>query len=130
MENCSSCQTGNPVSDGSRYCGGTGEYQDHEASPGIGRSIRPGVPCPETVLVAVMSDGSYLLVGYPQSEPAAFVVGEDTYLLRQAIPHGRCCQRARQQQRDNGTQVYRRVAEPMTDMAERIRGRALRTPWS
>lgn len=56
-----------------------------EAPPGIERSIRPGVPCPETMLVAVMSDGSCLLVGYPHSEPAAFVVGEDAGPLRQAL---------------------------------------------
>lgn len=56
-----------------------------EAPPGIARSIRPAVPCPETVLAAVMSDGSYLLLGYPQGEPAAFVVGDDADLLRQAL---------------------------------------------
>lgn len=49
------------------------------------RSIRPGVPCPETVLVAVMSDGSYLLVGYPRGELAAFVVGEEAEQLKQAL---------------------------------------------
>jgi hypothetical protein len=32
-----------------------------------------------------MSDGSYLLVGYPQGEPAAFAVGEDADLLRQGL---------------------------------------------
>lgn len=55
------------------------------ASLGIEHSIRPGVPCPETVLVAVMTDGSYLLVGYPQGIPAAFVVPKDAAPLRQAL---------------------------------------------
>lgn len=61
------------------------QRKDQELPPGIDHSIRPGVPCPETVLVAVMSDSSYLLVGYPQSEPAAFVTGEDADLLRDAL---------------------------------------------
>lgn len=50
-----------------------------------GRSIRPDVACPETVLVAVMSDGSYLLVGYPRGEPTAFVAREEAELLKQAL---------------------------------------------
>ncbi|MGQ0717069.1 MAG: hypothetical protein ACT4NP_07085 [Pseudonocardiales bacterium] len=37
------------------------------------------------MLVAVMNDGSYLLVGYPQGEPAAFVVREDTDVLRRGL---------------------------------------------
>lgn len=80
------------VENGEICQGGTDPYgpcrsssNDQEAPPGIGRSIRPGVPCPETVLVAVMSDGSYLLVGYPQGEPAAFMAGEDADLLRQEL---------------------------------------------
>lgn len=52
---------------------------------GIERSIRPGVPCPETVLVAVLTDGSYVLVGYPQGGPTAFVVQDDAAPLRQAL---------------------------------------------
>lgn len=47
--------------------------------------ISPGVPCPETVLVAVMTDRSYLLMGYPQGEPAAFVVKDDAGPLREAL---------------------------------------------
>ncbi len=49
------------------------------------RSFRPGAPCPETVLVAVMSNGSYLLVGYPQGGPTAWVVQNDADPLRQAL---------------------------------------------
>lgn len=64
---------------------GAGTCQDYEVPPGIGHSIRPDAPCPEIVLVAVMSDGSYLLVGYPQGEPAAFVVSENTNLLRRGL---------------------------------------------
>ncbi len=66
-------------------CRGDGRDEGREAPRGIDHSIRPGVPCPETVLLAVMSDGSYLLVSYPRGEPAAFVAREDTDLLRQAL---------------------------------------------
>lgn len=45
-------------------------------------SIRSGAPCPETVLVAVMTDGSYLLMAYPLGEPVAFVVAKDAVPLR------------------------------------------------
>lgn len=58
---------------------------DQEASPGITHSINPGVPCPETVLVAVMIDGSYLLMAYPQREPAALVARDDAGPLSQAL---------------------------------------------
>lgn len=58
---------------------------DDQQRFGIGRSIRPDTPCPETVLVAVMSDGSYLLVGYPRGEPTAFVIREEADLLKQAL---------------------------------------------
>lgn len=61
-----------------------GQGQDQQRF-GIERSIRPDVPCPETVLVAVMSDGSYLLVGYPRGEPTAFVAREEAELLKQAL---------------------------------------------
>lgn len=62
--------------DSFRHSDGVGACQAHEVPSGIGCSIRPGVPCPETVLVAVMNDDSYLLVRHPQGEPAAFAVGE------------------------------------------------------
>ncbi len=71
--------------DSVRHSDGAGACQDHEVPTAIGHSIRPDVPCPETVLVAVMNDGSYLLVGYPQGEPAAFVVREDTDVLRRGL---------------------------------------------
>jgi hypothetical protein len=32
-----------------------------------------------------MSNGSYVLVGYPQGEPAAFVTAEEAGSLRQAL---------------------------------------------
>lgn len=54
----------------------------HHAQGTIEHSIRPGVPCPETVLVAAMTDGSCLLLAYPQGEPAAFAVGKDADPLR------------------------------------------------
>ena len=52
---------------------------------GIEHSIRPEVPCPEIVLVAVMTDGSYLLMAYPQKEPAAFVTAQDALRLRRKL---------------------------------------------
>jgi hypothetical protein len=52
---------------------------------GITHSIQPGLPCPATVLVVMLSDGSYLLVGYPDGEPAAFLTSHDAGLLRQEL---------------------------------------------
>jgi hypothetical protein len=52
---------------------------------GLDRSVCPGMPVPATVLVAVMNDGSYLLVGYPQSGPSAYVIAEDAVPLREAL---------------------------------------------
>lgn len=52
-------------------------------APGIDHSMIPAHPCPETVLVARMNDDSYLLMAYPQREPAAFVAKEDANVLRQ-----------------------------------------------
>lgn len=52
---------------------------------GIARSIRPGVTVPATVLVVVMTDGSYLLVGYPQREPAAFIAVDDADPMRKVL---------------------------------------------
>lgn len=52
---------------------------------GLTHSVRTGVPCPDTVLVVMLSDGSYLLVGYPVGAPAAFVAAEDAGLLRQGL---------------------------------------------
>ncbi|MGH3797161.1 MAG: hypothetical protein ACRDSP_19995 [Pseudonocardiaceae bacterium] len=57
----------------------------HDGSGGLTRSITPGVSCPETVLAVVMSDGAYLLVGYPQGEPAAFIAADDADLIRHAL---------------------------------------------
>ena len=71
--------------DTGRFRHGNDTGNGQKELPDIGHSIRPGVPVPETVLVAVMSDGSYRLVGYPQSEPAAFVVRDDAGSLRQAL---------------------------------------------
>lgn len=65
--------------------GSSSQGRAREVPPGINHSISPGVPCPETVLVAVMSNCSYLLVGYPQAGPAALVVHDDAGPLRQAL---------------------------------------------
>jgi hypothetical protein len=43
--------------------GDEGHDQDRTPPHGRPHSINPGVPCPETVLVAIMTTGSYLLVG-------------------------------------------------------------------
>lgn len=64
---------------------GNGTHQIRETSSCIKHSIQPGVPSPETVLVAVMTDGSYLLMAYPQREPAAFVIKDDAGPLRDAL---------------------------------------------
>jgi hypothetical protein len=59
-----------------------------EPQPGDGcprHTICPGVPCPETVLVGRMTDGSYLLVAYPQLGSAAFVLRADADLLQEAL---------------------------------------------
>lgn len=52
---------------------------------GLDRSICPGVSVPATVLMAVMNDGNYLLVGYPQGAPSAYVTAEDAVPLQAAL---------------------------------------------
>ena len=80
MKNEKNCQASTDI-----VCHGDSTSQGRQRPRGVNHSISPGVPCPETVLVAVMSDGSYLLVGYPQHGPTAFVVGEDADLLRRGL---------------------------------------------
>jgi hypothetical protein len=66
--------------------GTVGTAIDQEPDDGrLDHSICPAVPCPETVLVARMTGGSYLLMAYPQQEPAAFVVSADADLLHDAL---------------------------------------------
>lgn len=65
--------------------GGTGPDRDRGEPSGSDHSISPGVLCPDNVLVVVTSDGSYLLVGYPQNGTAAFVTWDDAGPLRQAL---------------------------------------------
>jgi hypothetical protein len=71
--------------DNARHSAGLEQYEDQEAPPGIDHNISPGVSCPATVLVARMYDGGYLLMAYPQREPAAFVVQDDAGPLQQAL---------------------------------------------
>lgn len=59
--------------------------QDRTPPRGLPRSFRPHVPCPETVLVVVMTDNSYVLVGYPQGQPTALVTAPDAGSLHQAL---------------------------------------------
>ncbi len=56
------------ITDDQAHNDGLDQREGQEAPPGVSidHSISPGVPCPETVLVAVMTDGSYLLMGYPR----------------------------------------------------------------
>lgn len=58
---------------------------DDVGMAGLSQSITPGVPCPDTVLVVMMSNRSYLLVGSPEGKPAAFVTFEDAGLLREGL---------------------------------------------
>lgn len=60
-------------------------HNDDVNMGGLTHSISPGVQCPATVLVVVMTTGSYLLVQYPEGEPAALVTAEDAGLLRQGL---------------------------------------------
>ena len=66
---------------------GTGRFRhgDGIVMGGVTHSIRPGMPCPATVPVLVLSNGSYRLVGYPDGEPAAFVIAEDAGPFRQRL---------------------------------------------
>ncbi|MCA1672527.1 MAG: hypothetical protein LC799_10100 [Actinobacteria bacterium] len=58
---------------------------DGNGMGGLDHSIRPGTPVPATMLVVAMNDGSYLLVGHPQGEPACYVIAEDAVPLRQVL---------------------------------------------
>jgi hypothetical protein len=58
---------------------------DGHQQRGIEHSIRPASPCPDTVLVAVMTDGSYLLMAYPLGEPTALVVAKDAGGLQREL---------------------------------------------
>ena len=43
-------------------------HNNQKAAPGTEHSISPDVPCPQTVLVAAMTDSSSLLMAYPNGE--------------------------------------------------------------
>lgn len=58
---------------------------DDVGMAGLNQSISPGMPCPDTVLVVMMSNGSCLLVGYQEGKPVAFVTFEDVGLLRKGL---------------------------------------------
>jgi hypothetical protein len=61
-----------------------GDGDQQPAQRGIGRSIRPGVPVPATVLVCKMGDGALFLQGW-RNGPNAYVCVEDAGQLRQAL---------------------------------------------
>ena len=83
MKNGESCHTGGPDTEGFSHHGGTGQCHDPGVSSSIEHRITPGMPCPEVVRVTVITDGSHLLLSYPQGELAAFVACEDICFLRQ-----------------------------------------------
>jgi hypothetical protein len=87
MKHEDNCQAGVGPDNGRRGAGTDqgNSHHNQEAAPGIEHSISPGVPCLETVLVAVMTDGSYLLMAYPRCEPVALVARDHADLLRQAL---------------------------------------------
>ncbi len=58
--------------------------QEQPAPRGLSRSIRPGVPAPETVLIVEMGGGALLLQGW-RDGPSAYVSAEDAGPLRQAL---------------------------------------------
>ncbi len=87
MKHEDTCQAGADTDNGC-HCVSDDQPNNHdnqEVPPGIDHSISPDVPCPETVLIARMTDGSYLLMAYPQREPAAFVTRENADVLQQAL---------------------------------------------
>ena len=59
--------------------------QPHGAVEANSPSIQPGVSCPETMLVPVMTDGSCLLMAYPLGEPAVLLMGKDAVPLRREL---------------------------------------------
>ncbi len=62
----------------------TCDGKNQHVESGIGRSIRPGVPVPTTLLVADMGDGALFLQGWPAG-PSAYLTAEDARPLRQAL---------------------------------------------
>jgi hypothetical protein len=87
MENEHSCQAGTD-----NWCPGTGEDQSRQPQQSESTTRHRHRTkhqyrraCPETVLVVLMSNGSYVLVGYPQGGPAAFITAEDAGSLRQVL---------------------------------------------
>lgn len=65
---------------------GMGCHDDSDGTAGgLDHSIRPDVPCPESVLVLATNGGGYLLVGYPQGEPAAFIAAVDAAPMRETL---------------------------------------------
>ncbi|MGH3981012.1 MAG: hypothetical protein ACRDRZ_18785 [Pseudonocardiaceae bacterium] len=61
-----------------------GDGNGQQAQCDIGRSIRPGVPVPATVLVADMGHGALLCQAWRHG-PSAYVCAEDAGRLREAL---------------------------------------------
>lgn len=67
-------RAGSGTSEG-RNSDGMHQREGQETPPANEGSIRPGMGCLETMLVARLNEGSYLLMSYSQGEPGAFVIG-------------------------------------------------------
>lgn len=66
---------------------GAERHSDDQRLPvqwSVRRSIRPGAPVPDTVLVAEMSDGSLFLHGW-RDGPSAYILAEDAGPLRREL---------------------------------------------
>lgn len=61
-----------------------GDGKGQQTQRGIGRSIRPGVACPATVLVADMGNGSLFLHGW-RDGPSAYLTAEDSVAVLRAL---------------------------------------------
>lgn len=61
-----------------------GDGKGQQTQRGIGCSIRPGVACPATVLVADMGNGSLFLHGW-RDGPSAYLIAEDSMSIRHAL---------------------------------------------
>jgi len=65
---------------------GAGCHGDSNGTAGgLDHSVRPGVPCPESVLVLATNSGGYLLVGYPQGERTAFIAAFDANPMQETL---------------------------------------------
>ena len=67
-----------------RDSNGRGYGAGNQPSSGLDHCIRPGLPMPETVLLAVMTDGGLLLQGW-RSGPCAYMCAADAAPLLRTL---------------------------------------------